>query len=65
MSNRKVIYLKNNSENSSTTKVGEHIPSGFSMLTISSLRSIENKHDIYGDKYCTKKLSQSLREHGI
>ena len=55
MSNRKVMDLKNNSENSSTTKVGEHIRSGFSMLTISSLRSIENKHDIYGDKYCMKK----------
>ena len=26
---------KNNVENSSTTKVGEHIPSGFSMSTIS------------------------------
>ena len=31
---------KNNPENSSTTKVSEHIPSGFSMSTISSFRSI-------------------------
>ena len=37
---------KNNPENSSTTKVGEHIPSGFSMSTISSIKSIENKHDV-------------------
>ena len=36
----------NNPENSSTTKVSEHIPSGFSMTTISSFRSIENKHDV-------------------
>ena len=39
---------------SSITKVSEHIPSGFSMSTISSLRSIENKHDIYRGKDCMK-----------
>ena len=37
---------KINPENSSTTKVREHIPSGFSMSTISLCRSIENKHDV-------------------
>ena len=37
---------KNNTENSSTTKVGEHILSRFSMSTISLLKSIENKHDV-------------------
>ena len=31
---------KNNPENSSTAKVGEHIPSGFSMYTITSFKSI-------------------------
>ena len=30
---------KNNTENSSTTKVGEHIPSDFWMSTISSFKS--------------------------
>ena len=35
---------KNNPENSSTTKVCKHIPSGFSMSTIFSFRSIENNH---------------------
>ena len=38
---------KNNPENSSTTKVNEHISSGFSMSTISSFRSTENKNHIY------------------
>ena len=33
---------KNNAENSSATKVSEYIPSGFSMSTMSSFRSIEN-----------------------
>ena len=37
---------KNNPENSSTRKVREHIPSGFSMSTISLFRSIENKRDV-------------------
>ena len=43
----KINGCRNNPENSSTTKVNEHIPSGFSMSTISSFRIIENKHDIY------------------
>ena len=33
---------KNNPENSSTANVSKHIPSGFSMATISSFRSMEN-----------------------
>ena len=36
----KIDGFKNNAENSSTTKVSKHIPSGFSMSAISSLRSI-------------------------
>ena len=36
---------KNNPGNSFRTKVRKHIPSGFSMPTIISFRSIENKHD--------------------
>ena len=46
---------KNNPENSSTTKVSEHIPSGFSMTTISSFRSTENEHAVYRGKDCMKK----------
>ena len=45
---------KNNPEDSSTTIVSEHIPSGFSMSTISSFRSIENKHDVYRGEDCMK-----------
>ena len=36
----KIDECKNNPENSSTTKVSKEIPSGFSMFTISSFRSI-------------------------
>ena len=53
----------NNLKNSSTTNVGEHIPSGFLMSTISSFKSIENNHDEYRDTNCLKIFCESLREH--
>ena len=61
----KIDGCKNNPENSSTTKVSKHIPSGFSMSTISSFRSIENKHDVYRGKDCMKKFCESLREDAM
>ena len=51
----KIDICKNNLENPSTTKLSKHIPSGFSISTISSLRNIENKHH--------KRKYESLREH--
>ena len=59
----KIDGCKNNPENSSTTKVGEHIPSGFSMFTISSFSRIENKHDVCRGKDCMKKCCEYLGEH--
>ena len=59
----KIDECKNNPENSFTTKVSEHIPSGFSMSTIQSFKSIENKHDIFRGRDCMKKFCESLREH--
>ena len=56
---------KNNPENSSTTKVSEHILSGFSMSTISSFKSIENKHDMYRGKDSMKKLCEFLKDHAM
>ena len=61
----KIDECKNNPENLSTTKVGEQIPSDFSMSSISSFTSIENKHDVYRRKDCMKKLCESLREHAM
>ena len=52
----KIDRCKNNPENSSTAKVKEHIPSRFSMSTMSSFRSKENKHDEYRGKNCMKKF---------
>ena len=53
--------FKNSPGNSSTTKVSNHIASGFSMSTISSFRKIENKHDVYKGKHCIKQPLQILK----
>ena len=67
----KIDGCKNNPENSSTTKVSEHIPSDFSMSTILSFKSIENKHDVYGEnfekfenKYLKDKKCPKVRDIG-
>ena len=54
----KIDGCKSNLENSSTTKISEYISSGFSMSTISSFRSIENKHNVYRGKECIKKFCE-------
>ena len=61
----KIDGCKNNPENSSTTKRSEHMPSSFLMSAISSLTSIEKKHDLYRGKDCMKKFCEILRKHTI
>ena len=46
----KIDECKNNPEISSTTKIGEHIPSGFSISTKSSFKCKENKCNVYRGK---------------
>ena len=58
----KIDGCKNNTENPPQQK---YIPSGFSMSTISSFKSIENKHDVYRGKNCMKTFCKSLREHAM
>ena len=52
------------SEKSFTTKVGEHVPLGFSMSTISSFKYIENKYSVFRGKDCIKKIFKCLKNHG-
>ena len=52
----KIDECKNNRECSSPTKVSKHIPSGSPMSTVSTFKSIENKHDVYRSKNCIKKF---------
>ena len=59
---RKLDGCANNLEKSSTTKIGEHIPCGYSMSTIWRFDHIEDKHTLYLGKHCMKKFSTSLRE---
>ena len=49
----KIDGCKDNPENSFTTK---HIPSGFSMSTISSFKNIQNEHNVYKGKVCVEKF---------
>ena len=56
---------KSNPEISSTKKVPEHIPSGFSVSTVSLFKSIENINDIYRRKDCIKKFCEFLRERAM
>ena len=60
---RKIDGCANNPEESSTTKIGKHIPCGYSMSAIWGFDYIEGKHALYRGKDCMKKFCTSLREH--
>ena len=62
---KKIDGCKNNLVNLSTTKISRHTSSGFSMSTISSFSSIENKHDVYRGKDFMKKFCNSLKEDAM
>ena len=53
----------NNSNESSTTKINKHTPSGFSIFTHCSFDKSKNKFNYYRVKDCMKKFSKDLREH--
>ena len=59
---RKIDGFANNSENSSTTKIGEHISCGYSIPTVWVLDHIENKHTLYHGEDCMKKFCTFSRE---
>ena len=44
---RKIDGCANNPENSSTTKIGEHIPCGYPMSIIWAFEDLKNKHTLY------------------
>ena len=45
--NKKIDECPNNPENFSTIKIGEHIPCGYFMSTISAFDDIKKKHSLY------------------
>ena len=53
----------NNPNESSTTKINKHTPSGYSIFTHCSFDELKNKLNYYRGKDCMKKFSNDLREH--
>ena len=56
---------KNNPWTSSTTKVGEHIPSGVWMSTILSFKNTENKHDVYKREHTMKIIKFKKKKNEV
>ena len=52
-----------NPENSSTTKINKHTPSGYLLFTHCPFDRTKNKVDHYRGKNCMKKNFLDLREH--
>ena len=53
----------NNPNESSTTKINKHTPSGYSIFTHCLFNKSKNKLNYYRGKDCMKKFSKDLREH--
>ena len=53
----------NNPDESSTSEINKHIPSGYSLFTPCSFDRTKNKLDYYRGKDCMKKFCKDLREH--
>ena len=58
---KKINGCASNPQNSSTTKIGEHIPCGSSMSTMWAFDHIENKHNLCCGKDCT--TTEELKSH--
>ena len=54
---------QNNRNESSTTEINKHTPSGYSIFTHCSFDQTRNKLNHYRGKDCMKKFCKDLREH--
>ena len=59
----KICPCYNNLEESSTTEINKHKPSGYSLFTHCSFDKTKNKLDCYRGEDCLKKFCKDLREH--
>ena len=59
----KMSTCQNNLNESSTTEINKHIPSGYSIFTHCSFDQTKNKLNHYTGKDCMKKFCKDLREH--
>ena len=61
----KISTCYNNPEESSTTEINKHTPSGYWLFTHCSFEKTKKKLDYYRDEDCMKKFCLDLREHAI
>ena len=59
----KISTCINNPNESSTTKINKHTPSGYLIFTSCSFNESKNKLNYYKDKDCMKKFCKDLKEH--
>ena len=59
----KMSTSQNNPNESSTTEINKHVPSGYSLFTYCSFDQTRNKLNHYRGKDCMKKFCKDLREH--
>ena len=59
----KISTCYNNPEESSTTEINKHTPSGYSLFTHCSFDKTKNKLHYYRGEDCMKKFCLDLREH--
>ena len=59
----KLSTCQNNPNESSTTEINKHMPSGYSLFTHCSFDRAKNKLDHYRVQDCMKKFCKDLREH--
>ena len=60
---KKMSTCQNNPNESSTTEINKHVPSGYSLFTHCSFDKTKNKLNHYRGKDCMKKFCKDLREH--
>ena len=58
----KMSTCHDNPEKSSTTKINEHTPSGYSMFTYCSFDDTKNKLDCYRGNDCMERFCKGLKE---
>ena len=59
----KMSTCQNNPNESSTTEINKHTPSGYSLFTHCSFDKTKNKLNYYRGKDCMKKFCKDLRTH--
>ena len=59
----KISTYQNNPNESSTTEINKHVPSGYSLFTHCLFDQTKNKLNYYRGKDCMKKFCKDLREH--